>query len=205
MDYMSGLPSTKNGNDCVFVIIDRLSKMTILAPCKKSIIVNGTTKIFFTHVWVHFGIPHTIIFDQDCRFLITFWSILWLMMDTKMTKSTAFHPQTDGQRKVFNMMIVHILQMYNSKHPHTWDEILTYVQHSYNISLHSFTGHIPFQVCLGFQPLDPIDVALPIAATQKDFSHDKTKANQKAKFVEHIQHIQQEVRDIVQKSNAKYK
>jgi hypothetical protein len=43
-----------------------------------------------------------------------------------------FHPQTDGQTEVVNRMIVHILRMYNSKHPHTWDESLPYVQHSYN-------------------------------------------------------------------------
>jgi hypothetical protein len=109
MDYMSGLPSTKHGNDCVFVVVDRFSKMEILAPCKKSITVEATTKLFFTHVWVHFGLPQTIISDRDSRFLSTFWSSLWSMMDTKLTKSTAFHPQTDGKTKVVNMMIVHIL------------------------------------------------------------------------------------------------
>eukprot|EP00253_Pinus_taeda_P033938 PITA_33938 len=68
------------------------------------------------------------------------------MLDTKLTKSRAFHPQTDGQTEVFNRMIVHNLCMYNSKHPHTWDESLPYVQHNYNRALHSSTGHNPFQV-----------------------------------------------------------
>ena len=56
MDYMSGLPYTKHGNKCVFVVIDRFSKMTIMAAYKKSITVEGTTKLFFEQVWVHFGI-----------------------------------------------------------------------------------------------------------------------------------------------------
>jgi hypothetical protein len=34
MDYMSGLLSTKRGNDCVFVVVDRFSKMAILVACK---------------------------------------------------------------------------------------------------------------------------------------------------------------------------
>jgi hypothetical protein len=174
MDYMSGLPSTKQGNDCVFVVIDRFSKMAILTACKKNITVEDTAKLFFERVWVHFGIPQTIISDRDNRFLNTFWSSLWSLLDTKLTKSTAFHPQTDDQTEVINQMIVHILHMYNSKHPRTWDESLPYVQHSYNRALHSSTDHSPFQVGLGFQPLGPIDVALPLATTQTDSSHDQS-------------------------------
>jgi hypothetical protein len=47
MDYMSGLPSTKWGNDCVFVVVDHFSKMVILVACKKSITTEATAKIFF--------------------------------------------------------------------------------------------------------------------------------------------------------------
>jgi hypothetical protein len=63
MDYMSGLPSTKKDNDCVFVVVDRFSKIGILTAYKKSIIEKATTKLFFEWVWVHFGIPQTIISD----------------------------------------------------------------------------------------------------------------------------------------------
>ena len=57
MDYMSGLPSTKHGNECVFVVVDLFSKMAILIACKKSISAEATAKLFFEHVWVHFGLP----------------------------------------------------------------------------------------------------------------------------------------------------
>jgi hypothetical protein len=170
MDYMSGLPSTKRGNDCVFVVVDFFSKMAIMVACKKSITTEATSKLFFERVWVHFRIPQTIVSDRDSRFLSTFWSSLWSLLDTKLTKSTAFHPQTDGQTEIVNRMIVHILRMYNSKNPRTWDESLPYVQHSYNGALHSSTGHSPFQVGLGFQPQGPIDVALPLVVTSTDSS-----------------------------------
>jgi hypothetical protein len=137
--------------------------MEILAPYNKSITTNTTAKLFFTHVLVHFWIPQTIIFDRDSIFLRYLLSNLWSMMDTRPTKSTVFHPQSDGKTEVVNRMIVHILRMYNSKYLCTWDEILTDVQHRYNISLHNSIGHSPFQVCLVFQPLAPIGVALPIA------------------------------------------
>jgi hypothetical protein len=132
MEYMSGLPSTNRGNDCVFVVVDHFYKMMILAACKKNITTEATAKLFFERVWVHFGIPQTIISYCDSRFLNLFWSSLWSLLDTKITKSTALHPQTNGQTEVINRMVVHILCMYNSKHPRTWDESLSYVQHSYN-------------------------------------------------------------------------
>ena len=57
MDYMSSLPSTKKGNDCVFVVIDIFSKMAIMVACKKNITAEATAKLFFERVGVHFGIP----------------------------------------------------------------------------------------------------------------------------------------------------
>ena len=50
MDYILGLPSTKQGNDCVFLVVDRFSKMAILVAYKKSITVEASTKLFFEHV-----------------------------------------------------------------------------------------------------------------------------------------------------------
>jgi len=68
--------------------------MAIMAACKKNIIAEATVtaKLFFEGVWVHFGIPQSIILDRDSQFLSTFWSSLWSILDTKLTKSIAFHP-----------------------------------------------------------------------------------------------------------------
>ena len=59
MYYMSGLPSTKHGNECVFVVVDKFSNMAIMAACKKNITAEATAKLFFERVWVHFGIPQS--------------------------------------------------------------------------------------------------------------------------------------------------
>jgi hypothetical protein len=69
------------------------------------------------------------------------------------------------------MMSMHILHMYNSMNPCKWDESLPYVYASFNRALQRYIGHNPFQVCLGFYPLDPIDVALPLPASRKESSH----------------------------------
>ena len=121
---MLGLPSTKHGSNWIFVVIDRFSKMAIPVACKKSITAEATAKLFFERAWVHFGIPQYIISDQDSEFLRKFWSTFWSMLDTNLINSTTFHPQTDGQTKVFNRMSVQILHMYKSKYPCTWYESL---------------------------------------------------------------------------------
>jgi hypothetical protein len=86
-------------------------------------------------------------------------------------------------------MIVHILRMYNSKNPHTWDENIPYVQHSYNRALHMSTSHNSFQVGLGFQPLGPMDIALPLIDTLIDSSSFPIEADKAKWFIERIQHI----------------
>jgi hypothetical protein len=82
----------KWGNGCVFVVVDRFSKMVILASCNNIITTKATSKLFFEQVWVHFGFPQTIILDWDSQFLNIFLSSLWSLLDTKLMKSTAFHP-----------------------------------------------------------------------------------------------------------------
>jgi hypothetical protein len=47
MDYMLVLPSTKRGNEFVFVVVDRFSKIAILASYKKRITVEATPKLLF--------------------------------------------------------------------------------------------------------------------------------------------------------------
>jgi len=50
MDYMLGLPFVKHGNDYVFVVINRFSKMAILVADKKSIATKAIVKLFFERV-----------------------------------------------------------------------------------------------------------------------------------------------------------
>jgi hypothetical protein len=120
------------GHDYLSVVLDRFSNMCILMPCKNHIIVEQTANLFFQYVWVHFGLPKSIISDRYTRFLGDFWTSLWIMMDTKLKRSIDFHPQTSGQTKVVNRTMVLFIRGYCSKHPKLWDEQIPYVQHAYN-------------------------------------------------------------------------
>jgi hypothetical protein len=70
------MPTTRKGHDYLFVVVDKFSKMCILMPCKKTIKGQEAANMFFEQVWVHFGIPRSIISNRDTRFLSTFWTTL---------------------------------------------------------------------------------------------------------------------------------
>ena len=65
MDFVGGFTMTKKSHDYLFVIMDRFSKMCVLIPCKKKITRKDAINLFFSHVWVHFGLPTSIILDRD--------------------------------------------------------------------------------------------------------------------------------------------
>ena len=81
------------------------------------------------------------------------------MIDTRLKHSIAFHPQTDGQIEVVNRTMEHLLRGYNSKHPKTQDESLPYLQFDFNRAIHGSTLKSPFEVCLGYLPQSPFDMA----------------------------------------------
>jgi hypothetical protein len=122
-------------------------------------------------------------------------------MDTKLKKSTTFHPQTDGQTKVVNRTIVHLLHGYCSKHPKLLDEHLHYIQHAYNWDKHSSTQTSPFEACFGYFPKYPLDFIFG-KDIGIDGHYDIDRAN---KFIEKIQLVHQMVQEQLEKSQAKYK
>lgn len=182
MDFVRGLPLSRKGHDYLYVVVDRFNKMCILTPCKKNIRAEKTSHLFFQNICVHFCLPTSIVSDRDSRFVGNFWTNLWDMMDTKLKKSTTFHPQIDERTEVVNRKFIHLLRGYCSKHPKLWDEELYYIQHAYNRENYSSTNTSPFEACYGYLPRSPLDFIFEKYVTIDGHS-DIDKAR---KFIEKI-------------------
>jgi hypothetical protein len=50
MDFFGGLPMTRRGQDYLFIVVGRFSKMCVLIPCKKTISRREAVELFFIHV-----------------------------------------------------------------------------------------------------------------------------------------------------------
>lgn len=72
MDFVGGLPKSRKDHGYLYVVVDRFNKMCNLIPCNKQVIAEQTAK-FFQHVWVHFGLPTSIVSDRDTQFVGKFW------------------------------------------------------------------------------------------------------------------------------------
>ena len=63
MDFVFGLPKDSDGNTCIVVFVDRLSKMTHLAAVPDSIDGEGTALLFIDRVFRQHGLPMAIVSD----------------------------------------------------------------------------------------------------------------------------------------------
>jgi hypothetical protein len=188
LDFVLGLPRTKRGRDSIFVVVDHFSKMAHFIPCLKSNNASHVADLFFTEIVLLHGVPNTIILDRDAKFLSHFWRTLWFKLGTKLSFSTTYHPQTDGQTEVVNCTLSTMLRTVLKTNLKLWEGYLPHIEFAYNRYVHSMMKVSPFQVVYGFNPRAPIDLLLlpPSEMTCFDASqrsefilkmHETTKLN----------------------------
>ena len=59
--------------------------------------LEGFFRLYIKEIVQLHGVPVSIVSDRDPRFTTHFWKSFQKAMGTRLTMSTNFHPQTDGQ------------------------------------------------------------------------------------------------------------
>ncbi|XP_061947386.1 uncharacterized protein LOC133670792 [Populus nigra] len=134
MDFVSGLPRGKRGNDAIWVIVDRLTKSALFLPVKMTDPVDKLAKIYVNEVVRLHGVPISIASDRDPRFTSRLWSSIQRALGTNLSISTVFHPQTDGQSERVIQILEDLLRACALEFGGNWEEHLSLVKFTYNNS-----------------------------------------------------------------------
>ncbi len=156
IDFITSLPKTKSGKDCIIVVSDKLSKLSHFISTVTEITAPGTAQLLFDNVVKLHGLPIRIISDRDPRFTSSFWKQLWNQLGTKLKMSTAYHPQSDGQTERTNKTLEEQLRAYVNYHQNNWDEHLSMCEFAFNNAINSTTGYSPFFLNYGQHPTTPL-------------------------------------------------
>jgi hypothetical protein len=138
--------------------------MAHFIACHKTDDASHIADLFFKEIVRLHGMPRTIVYDRDAKFLSYFRKALGGKLGTKLLFSTTCHPQKDGQTEVVNRTLSSLLRAIIKKNLKTWEDCLPHSEFAYNRSIHSATKFSPFEIVYGFNPLSPLDLtSLPVS------------------------------------------
>jgi transposase InsO family protein len=156
MDFIS---LTKvQGKDCIYVVVDKLTKFSHLYTIPTEYNAVQVADLFFREVFRLHGLPKNIVSDRDSRFIGTSWRELFRLVGTKLTPSTSYHPQTDGQIKIFNKWVEGYLRNYVGGQHRTWVKWLHLGEHFYNTTFHMSIGMTPFRALYAYDAPTLVDL-----------------------------------------------
>ena len=102
------------------------------------------------------GVPVSIVSDRDPRFTTHFWKSFQKVMGTRLTISTAFHPQTDGQFERTILVLEDMLRACVLDHKGSWEEHLPLVEFTYNNSYQASIQMAPYEALYGRPCMSPL-------------------------------------------------
>jgi hypothetical protein len=149
MDFIDGLPHTRDGYDSIWVIVDMLTKVAHFIHVKTTCTGAQLAELYKSRIVCLHGVPKKIVSDRGTQFTSRFWIRLHESMDTKLNFSLAYNPQTDGQTERTNQVLEDTLRGCALKHGRSWDKSLPYAEFSYNNSYQASQNMAPFEALYG--------------------------------------------------------
>ena len=153
MDLLDMSVTSAKGNRYVLVMVDCFSRWTEAAI--------SVADAFFSNIVCRFGMPNVIHSDQGREFENKVMHELCILGGAHKTKTTPYHPESDGLVERFNRTLLMMLAMFAGEHKDDWDDLLLPVMMAYRSSVHESTGFSPYRLMFGEECMLPMDIGLP--------------------------------------------
>ena len=77
MDFIVGLPRTRDGYDSICVIVDRLTKTAHFIPVRTIYTSAKLAELYMSRIVCLHGVPKKIVSDRGTQFSSRFWQKLY--------------------------------------------------------------------------------------------------------------------------------
>ena len=160
------LPITSKQNRYVLVVMDQFTKYVNMYPLRDQT-AHSVARCIFDHYICEHGVPETLHTDQGRQFDGALVHELCKLLGINKTRTSPYHPQSDGLVERFNRSMKDQLAKYLATTPGEWDDVLHQVAFAYNSTVHSSTGFTPFYLATGREPRLPAiaKIGTPISPT----------------------------------------
>ena len=159
MDILSFTETTASGNKCVLVVSDYFTKWAeayALPDHYSSTIAH----VLVTEFFCRYGVPRVIHSDGGGEFRSNLMMDLYKLLEFYSTRTTPYHPQSDGLVERLNRTLVGMLSKFCEDNAE-WDQHLPFVMCAYRSTVHSSTGSTPNMLFMGREITLPIDLLCP--------------------------------------------
>jgi len=143
----------------------------------------SNSRLFLHYVWKLHGLLKRVISDHGPQFIASFTKELYRLLGIRISSSTAWHPQTDGQTERVNQELDQFLRLFINERQNDWYDLLPIAEFQHNNHIHSATQQPPFLLdmgqipCMGFEPRqDPSNLE-----TVNEFTKRMESATEEAK------------------------
>ena len=113
------------------MIVDQLTKSAHFLAVRMTFALERFYWLYIREIVRLHGVPVSIVSDRDPRFTAHFWKSFQKAMGTRLTISTAFHPQTDGQSERTIQVLEDMLRACVLDHKGSWEEHFPLVEFAY--------------------------------------------------------------------------
>ena len=149
MDFVTHLPRTQQKHDAIWVIVDRLTKSAHFVALWMTFSLERFCRLYIQEIVRLHVVPVSIVSDRDPRFTTHFWKCFQKVMGTRLTMSTTFHPQTDGQSVRTIQVLEDMLRACVLDHKGSWEEHFPLVEFTYNNSYQASIQMAPYEALYG--------------------------------------------------------